>query len=123
MTGAKKQRRQLALRTLMDKASVQGYLTTDDLMEFFPDTSGDMERLSILLTALRRRGVQELGPIRVAEIAVAKKKGDSEPRRGFETLEHGSAGTYVAGTFIEPRYWKQAIERFSDQASGVCEVC
>jgi RNA polymerase primary sigma factor len=41
----------------MDKASVQGYLTTDDLMEFFPDTSGDMERLSILLTALRRRGV------------------------------------------------------------------
>ena len=57
VTGASKQKRQLALHTLMDKASVQGYLTTDDLMDAFPDTSGDMERLSVLLTALRRRGV------------------------------------------------------------------
>ncbi|MGB7874897.1 MAG: sigma-70 family RNA polymerase sigma factor [Anaerolineales bacterium] len=57
MTGDGKDKRQLALRTLMDKASVQGYLTTNDLMEAFPDTSGDMEQLSILLTALRRRGV------------------------------------------------------------------
>jgi len=57
VTGAGKQKTQLALRMLMDKASVQGYLTTDDLMDAFPDTSGDMERLSILLTSLRRRGV------------------------------------------------------------------
>jgi RNA polymerase primary sigma factor len=57
LTGAGKQNKQLALRMLMDKASVQGYLTTDDLMDVFPDTSGDMERLSVLLTALRRRGV------------------------------------------------------------------
>ena len=57
MTGAGKHKRQLALRTLMDKASVQGYLTTDDLMDAFPDTSGDMERLSVVLIALRRRGV------------------------------------------------------------------
>ena len=57
VTGASKQKRQLALHTLMDKASVQGYLTTDDLMDAFPDTSGDIERLSVLLTALRRRGV------------------------------------------------------------------
>ncbi len=41
----------------MDKAGVQGYLTTDDLITVFPDTAGDMERLSILLTSLRRRGV------------------------------------------------------------------
>ena len=57
MTGAGKHKRQLALHMLMDKASVQGYLTTDDLMDAFPDTSEDMERLSVLLTALRRRGV------------------------------------------------------------------
>ena len=57
MAGAGKSKRQLALRMLMDKASVQGYLTTNDLMEAFPDTSGEMERLSVLLTALRRRGV------------------------------------------------------------------
>ena len=57
VTGAGKQKRKLVLRMLMDKASVQGYLTTDDLIEAFPDTSQDMERLSVLLTALRRRGV------------------------------------------------------------------
>ncbi len=57
MTGAANKKKQLALRMLIEKASVQGYLTTDDLMEVFPDTSGDMERLSVLLTALRRRGV------------------------------------------------------------------
>ncbi len=45
------------MRMLLDKAGVQGYLTTDDLIEVFPDTSGDMERLSVLLTALRRRGI------------------------------------------------------------------
>lgn len=57
MTVAGKNKRQLGMRILMDKAGVQGYLTTDDLMDAFPDTSGDMERLSVLLTALRRRGI------------------------------------------------------------------
>jgi RNA polymerase primary sigma factor len=57
VTGAAKQKRQIALRILMDKAGVQGYLTTDDLIEAFPDTSQDMERLSVLLTSLRRRGI------------------------------------------------------------------
>jgi len=55
--GAGKEKRQLALRMLMDKASIQGYLTTDDLIEAFPETSGDTQRMSMLLTSLRRRGV------------------------------------------------------------------
>ncbi len=45
------------MRMLMDKAGVQGYLTTDYLIEVFPDTSQDTERLSVMLTALRRRGI------------------------------------------------------------------
>ena len=57
MIGAEKINRQHAMRVLMDKAGVQGYLTTDDLIEVFPDTSGDMERLSVLLVALRRQGI------------------------------------------------------------------
>ena len=60
VTGAGKSKRQLALRTLMEKAGVQGYLTTDDLIEVFPDASQDVERLSVLLTALRRRGIDIL---------------------------------------------------------------
>jgi RNA polymerase primary sigma factor len=58
LTGAGKQKKQLALRMLIDKAGVQGYLTTDDLIEFFPETSQDTEKLSVLLTALRRRGIE-----------------------------------------------------------------
>jgi RNA polymerase primary sigma factor len=58
LTGAGKPKKQLAMRMLIDKAGVQGYLTTDDLIEFFPDTSQDMEKLSVLLTALRRRGIE-----------------------------------------------------------------
>jgi len=57
LTGAGKQKRQLAMRTLVAKAGVQGYLTSDDLMEVFPDTSQDTEKLSALLTVLRRRGI------------------------------------------------------------------
>jgi RNA polymerase primary sigma factor len=45
------------MRMLIDKAGMQGYLTADDLIEVFPDASQDMERLSVLLTALRRRGI------------------------------------------------------------------
>jgi RNA polymerase primary sigma factor len=48
------------LNTLLEKAGVQGYLTTDDLMEAAPDV--DSERLSVILTALRRRGVDILDP-------------------------------------------------------------
>ncbi len=46
------------LNSLLEKAGVQGYLTTDDLMEAAPEV--DSERLSVILTALRRRGVDIL---------------------------------------------------------------
>jgi RNA polymerase primary sigma factor len=57
LTGAGKQKRQLAMRMLMAKAGAQGYLTSHDLMEVFPDTSQDAERLTSLLAVLRRRGI------------------------------------------------------------------
>ena len=57
LTGANKQKSQLAIRALVEKAGVQGYLTSDDLMEVFPDASQDSERLNKLLTILRRRGI------------------------------------------------------------------
>ena len=46
------------LDILLEKAGVQGFLTTDDLMEAAPDF--DSERLSVILTVLRRRGVDIL---------------------------------------------------------------
>ena len=45
---------------LLEKADIQGYLTTDDLMEVYPDVSRDAERLEAILLALRRLGVDIL---------------------------------------------------------------
>lgn len=48
------------LDLLMEKADVQGYLTTEDLIEVYPDASCDAERLEAIMVALRRRGVDIL---------------------------------------------------------------
>jgi len=45
---------------LLEKADVQGYLTTEDLMEFYPNGEDDAEHLSAIVLALRRRGVDIL---------------------------------------------------------------
>ncbi len=46
------------LNMLLEKADVQGYLTTDDLMEFYPDVSKDAERIEAVMVVLRRHGVE-----------------------------------------------------------------
>jgi RNA polymerase primary sigma factor len=48
------------LSHLMEKASMQGYLTTDDLLDASPELGEDAERLSIMMVALRHRGVDML---------------------------------------------------------------
>jgi RNA polymerase primary sigma factor len=48
------------LSQLMEKASVQGYLTADDLLDASPELGEDSERLSIIMLALRHRGVDML---------------------------------------------------------------
>jgi RNA polymerase primary sigma factor len=48
------------LNLLLEKADVQGYLTTEDLMEFYPDVTKDAERIEATMVALRRRGVEIL---------------------------------------------------------------
>ncbi len=48
------------LGMLLEKADVQGYLTTEDLMELYPQVSEDAERLEAIVLALRRRGVDIL---------------------------------------------------------------
>jgi RNA polymerase primary sigma factor len=50
------------LSLLLEKASVQGYLTTDDLMEASPEVGEDSERLSVIMLALRHRGVDVVDP-------------------------------------------------------------
>ncbi|MFH1524651.1 MAG: sigma-70 family RNA polymerase sigma factor [Chloroflexota bacterium] len=53
----RRQRNREILDLLLEKASVQGYLTTDDLLDVSPDVSEDSERLSVIMLSLRHRGV------------------------------------------------------------------
>ncbi len=48
------------LSMLLEKADVQGYLTTEDLMEAYPNVGEDVERFRTIIIALRRRGVEFL---------------------------------------------------------------
>ncbi len=50
------------LNLLLEKASVQGYLTTDDLLDLSPEVGEDSERLSVIMHALRHRGVDVVDP-------------------------------------------------------------
>ena len=50
------------LSLLLEKASIQGYLTTDDLLEVSPEVGEDAERLSVIMLALRHRGVDVVDP-------------------------------------------------------------
>jgi RNA polymerase primary sigma factor len=48
------------LGLLLEKADVQGYLTTEDLMEVYPNGDEDTEHLNAIVLALHRRGVDIL---------------------------------------------------------------
>ncbi len=48
------------LSMLLEKADIQGYLTTEDLMEVYPNVSDDRERFEAILVALRRHGIDIL---------------------------------------------------------------
>ncbi len=58
----RRHRNREVLTLLLEKASVQGYLTTDDLLEVSPEVGEDTERLSVIMLALRHRGVDVMDP-------------------------------------------------------------
>jgi RNA polymerase primary sigma factor len=61
LTHPKRRRRSTeVLNILLEKASIQGYLTTDDLVEVYPDAGQDTEHLSVIMLALRNQGVEIL---------------------------------------------------------------
>ncbi len=50
------------MRLLLEKADIQGYLTTEDLIEVYPDVGQDVERYHTIVSVLRRRGVEFYDP-------------------------------------------------------------
>ncbi len=54
----RKKRTQAVLENLLDKADIQGYLTTDDLIEVYPDAAQQADRLKAIMHSLRRKGIE-----------------------------------------------------------------
>lgn len=78
----RRRKNQEALHHLLEKAGVQGYLTTEDLIEVYPEVNADSERLSVILNVLRRRGVDILDT--EGEITTTVDE-TTPPEFGFET--------------------------------------
>ncbi len=77
------------LNLLLEKADVQGYLTTEDLMEFYPDVSKDAERIEAVMVALRRRGVEILdgdADTELAELEVSPSVSDMDTFSNLDTI-------------------------------------
>ncbi len=78
------------LSMLLEKADVQGYLTTDDLIEVYPDVTQDAERLQAMVMALRRRGVDFLDRETEAGLKdddlLADAESDMEPFTSIESI-------------------------------------
>jgi RNA polymerase primary sigma factor len=77
------------LNLLLEKADVQGYLTTEDLMEFYPDVSKDAERIEAVMVALRRRGVEILdgdSETELAELEVSPSVSDMDTFSNLDTI-------------------------------------
>ena len=72
------------LSMLLEKADVQGYLTTEDLMEFYPNGDEDAEHLSAIVIALRRRGVDILD--READYGVEEAEDDAMPQGDMDSF-------------------------------------
>ncbi len=80
--------KQEALDTLLEKADVQGYLTTGDILEVFPWDGEDDERLLELFSLLHRQGV---------EIVIEE---EIEPEPDLSKIDSGSLELTSSG--LEP---------------------
>lgn len=74
-----------ALETLLEKADVQGYLTTGDILDVFPWDGEDDDRLVELFGILHRKGVE----------IVLEEEADPEP--DFSKLENSSMDLNASG--------------------------
>lgn len=81
------------LESLLEKAGVQGYLTTDDLMEAVPDV--DSERLRVILTVLRRRGVDVLDAESPEDVRLNESESESWENSIDSVASNDAIGLYL----------------------------
>jgi len=129
------------LSMLLEKADIQGYLTTDDLIEVYPDVSQDTERLQAIVVALRRRGVDFLDHESEASLKdddpLIDVESDLEPFTSIESISSDDTiGLYLkemsrvallsceeeldlARRIERGRYAQRAMERMNGRVSPV----
>lgn len=83
------------LSMLLEKADVQGYLTTEDLMEFYPEGDEENEHLTALMVALRRRGVEVMDHEQENPFLEEEGPEPSTDFEGFSDLERISTDDTV----------------------------
>ena len=94
---ARRRKNTQILGMLLEKADVQGYLTTEDLMEAYPEVSADAERLEAVMMALRRRGIEFLdGGSDLADAAEEMGESDFDPYTDLAPLSsEDTIGLYL----------------------------
>lgn len=126
------------LSMLLEKADVQGYLTTDDLIEIYPDVSRDAERLQAVRVALRRRGVDILDrESETAQDSLLEAENEIEPYYGMESISSDDTiGLYLKEMSRVPllssdeeldlakrielgRFAKKGLERLNGRSSAL----
>jgi RNA polymerase primary sigma factor len=99
----RRRRNRELLDLLLEKASIQGYLTSDDLMDVSPEVSEDAERLSVIMMALRHRGVEVVDPdddfVQAEPLAVSGFQGLEEPEHCDYVGEY--AGDDTVGMYLK----------------------
>ncbi len=88
--GRRKQNAEI-LSMLLEKADIQGYLTTEDLMEFYPDVAKDAEHIEAVVSALRRRGVDILDNESEFDLIDSEASLPSSDFESFSNLENISS--------------------------------
>ena len=87
----RRRRHREALNMLLEKASLQGYLTTDDLVELYPEVGEDAERLSVVMLVLRNRGVDIVDPENYDTVPIEESlEPEAEPWLEADTLSISS---------------------------------
>jgi RNA polymerase primary sigma factor len=88
------------LNLLLEKASIKGYLTTDDLVEVYPDVGQDSERFCVIMLALRNRGVEILDG-ESEEQAYNDDDQDAEPDHWLEPDNFAISSDDTIGLYLK----------------------
>ena len=108
--------------SLLEKADVQGFLTTDDILDIYPGGNEDEEQVMHLFLALQRQGVEILDDEGVEDLA--ESESPSEQVDPVYNLEHISADDTV-GLYLKEmsRVQLLKIEEEIDLAQRIERAC